>query len=303
MSLTERILSRPETVEDYLRLSTRVLSDSTHIFEDHDNEAEARELLALVLDLDEDDLEDEDRVTKRAGERFLAMVARRAGGEPFPFITGRIHFWGLELTVKPGPFVPRPSSELTVARAVKKLRNKSNPVVVDVATGAGPIALAIADDVAKAEVHGSDIAEDGLKLARENARRLDIDNVHFHRGDMYGALPPELRGSVDLITGHVPYVPLGEIDDLPSEVRDYEPLHTLTDHSDDGLSLMRIAVRGAPEWLRPGGWLLLEMSDDLPDRVRPLLAQVGLEFKGVASDEDELSVVVEARKPGRALRI
>jgi release factor glutamine methyltransferase len=297
VATTEKILSSLQTVEDYLRLATRVLTDSTHIFEDHDNEAEARELLTIVLDLDEDDLEDDDLVGKRDGERFLSMVARRAGGEPFPFITGRIEFWGLELKVKPGPFVPRPSSELTVDRAVKRLRKMDSPVVVDVCTGAGPIALAIADDVPKADVYGTDIAEDGLRLGRENARRLDIDNVRFFRGDMYGALPDGLRGSVDLITGHVPYVPIGELDDLPTEVRDYEPVYTLSDNSDDGLGLMRIAIAGASEWLKPGGWLLLEVSDDLPDTLRSMLKAAGLEYKGVADDDDDLSVVVEARRP------
>jgi release factor glutamine methyltransferase len=297
MSTTEKTLSTPRTVEDYLGLATRVLEDSTHIFEDHDNEQEAHELMALVLDVDEDDLNDEEPLSKRDGERFLSMVARRAGGEPLPFITGRIEFWGLELKVKPGPFVPRPSSELTVDRAVKKLRKMENPVVVDVATGAGPIALAIADDVPTADVYGTDIAEDGLRLGRENARRLEIDNVRFLRGDMYGALPNNLKGSVDLITGHVPYVPLDELDDLPSEVRDYEPVHTLSDRSDDGLGLMRVAIAGAGEWLRPGGWLLLEMSDDLPDQVTPMLRHAGLEPRGVASDDDDLSVVVEAKRP------
>lgn len=296
MNTTEKILSSPQTVEDYIQLATRVLSDSTHIFEDHDNEAEALELMALVLDEDEDDLDDDDLVTKRDGERFLSLVARRAGGEPFPFITGRIEFWGLELKVKPGPFVPRPSSELTVDRAVKRLRKIENPVVVDVCTGAGPIALAIADDVPSADVYGTDIAEDGLRLARENARLLDIDNVRFFRGDMYGALPANLKGSIDLITAHVPYVPLDELDDLPSEVRDYEPIHTLSDRSDDGLGLMRIAISGAAQWLRPGGWLLLEMSDDLPDQVKSMISRAGLEPKGVASDDDDLSVVVEAKR-------
>ena len=302
MSTTERMLSSPRTVEDYLQLATRVLSDSTHIFEDHDNEAEAHELMALVLDEDEDDLDDEQVVTRRDGERFLSMVARRAGGEPFPFITGRIEFWGLELKVKPGSFVPRPSSELTVDRAVKRLRKMENPVVVDVCTGAGPIALAIADDVPSADVYGSDIAEDGLRSGRENARRLGINNVRFFRGDMYGALPGNLKGSVDLITGHVPYVPLGELDDLPTEVRDYEPLHTLTDRSDDGLGLMRVAIAGAVEWLRPGGWLLLEVSDDLPDQLKTMIRDAGLELRGVASDDDDLSVVVEAQRPRRGER-
>lgn len=290
-------MSELRTVDDYLELGERVLSDSTHIFEDHDNADEAHELLAHVMKADIDDLEPEDVVPKRTGEKYLSLVARRAGGAPLPFLTGRIEFYGLELEVKPGAFVPRPSSELMVDRALPKLRKKKSPVVVDVCTGAGPIALAIADEIPRAKVYGTDILDEGLSQGRKNARRLEIDNVTLKRGDMYEGLPASLRGTVDMITGHIPYVPPDEIDDLPSEVREHEPLETLTDSSGDGLFLIRKAITGAPKWLKPGGWLLLEVSDDLPPKIRRMIKKVGLEDKGVASDEDDLSVVVEARKP------
>ncbi|HEX2195720.1 MAG TPA: HemK/PrmC family methyltransferase [Actinomycetota bacterium] len=291
-------MSDPTTVPELLELGTRVLSDSSHIFEDHDNAAEARELLSFCLDIDSDDLDEHGGdVPRRVRERFLSLVARRAGGEPFPFLTGRIEFWGLELVVRPGAFVPRPSSELTVQRALRKLRRRRDPVVVDVCTGAGPIALALADELPTAEVWGADISAEGLAQGRENARRHGLDNVRFKKSDMYDGLPARLRGSVDLITGHVPYVPLGEIDDLPAEVREFEPIYTLTDESTDGLGLMRRAVAESVAWLRPGGWLLLELSHDLPAKVRKLVKKAGLEDHGIARDEDDLSVVVEARKP------
>jgi release factor glutamine methyltransferase len=284
------------TIGDYLALGERVLSDSTHIFEDHDNRAEAEELMAHCLDVDPDDLDESELAPKRVGEQYLSLVARRAGGEPFPFITGHILFYGLDLKVRKGAFVPRPSSELTVDRAVRRLRRRTQPVVVDVCTGAGPIALAIADELPQAEVWGADIAKDGLAMARENARMLGIGNAKFSVSDMYGGLPGGLKGRVDLITGHVPYVPPHEIEELPAEVREHEPLYTLTDQSDDGLGLMRRAISESPEWLKPGGWLLLEVSDDLENTVRRLCRQAGLKDKGAASDDDELSIVVEARK-------
>jgi release factor glutamine methyltransferase len=290
-------MSEPKSVDELLGLGTRVLSDSSHIFEDHDNAAEARDLLALTLDVEADDLDEhEGDIPRRLRERYLSLVARRAGGEPFPFLTGRIEFWGLDLKVRPGAFVPRPSSELTVQRALRKLRRRKSPVIVDVCTGAGPIALALADELPTAEVWGADISVEGLAQGRLNARRHSLDNVRFKKSDMYDGLPARLRGHVDLITGHVPYVPLGELDDLPAEVREFEPIYTLTDNSDDGLTLMRRAVADAVEWLKPGGWLLLEMSHDLPARIRRLARKAGLEDHGVASDVDDLSVVVEARK-------
>ena len=295
-------MSEPRSVAELLDLGERVLADSTHIFEDHDNAMEARELLAHVLQMDEDDLEEDEEVPRRRAERYLALVTRRAGGEPLPFLTGHIEFWGLDLEVRPGAFVPRPSSELTVQRALKRLRNKKDAVVVDVCTGAGPIALALADELPTAEVWGTDILDEGLIQGRRNARQLDIGNVRLKRGDMYEAIPNRLLGRVDLITGHVPYVPPDEVDDLPAEVREHEPLPTLTDESDDGLGLMRRAISESVEWLRPGGWLLLEVSDDLPPKLRKLVGDVGLEHHGIARDEDDLSVVLEARKPLKRAR-
>jgi release factor glutamine methyltransferase len=294
-------MSEPKSVKELLELGERVLADSSARFEDHDNYFEAQQLLAFALrisDEEAEDLPDDLEPPLRLRERYLSYIARRAGGEPQPFIRGKIEFFGLELKVRPGAFVPRPSSELTVERAIKRLKGRKVPVVVDVCTGAGPIALAIAEEVPNAEVWGTDIQEEGLKIGRENARRLGIKNVKFRRGDMYGALPDELKGTVDVITGHVPYVPLGELEDLPDEVKNHEPVFTLTDHSDDGLSLLIHAIEGSVELLKPGGWLLLEMSDDTADLIADDVRRMGLQDPNVANDEDGLSVVVEARMPG-----
>jgi release factor glutamine methyltransferase len=166
---------------------------------------------------------------------------------------------------------------------------------VDVCTGAGPIALALAAELPDAQVWGADISSEGLRQARRNAKRLGIDNVSFVTSDMYDSLPKRLSSSIDLIAGHVPYVPLDEIEDLPAEVIEHEPLSTLSDETDDGLVLMRRAVDEAPKWLKPGGWLLLEVSDDLAGTLRRMCRKAGLENKGAHTDEDRLSMVVEAR--------
>ncbi|MGH2702664.1 MAG: N5-glutamine methyltransferase family protein [Actinomycetota bacterium] len=287
----------PKKVDALLALGERVLNDSTHLFEDHDHRREAEELLAHVLKIEADELEEDFVPRRRDRERFLSLVTRRAGGEPFPLLIGYITFYGLDLKVKSGMFMPRPSSELVVARAAKRLRGRRKPVVVDVATGTGPIAIAVADEFPGAEVYGTDIAGDMLALGRSNARELEASNVRFLRGDMYGALPGSIQGRVDVITGHVPYVPSDELEDLPTEVLEYEPISTLSDETEEGLFLLRRAVEEAPDWLKPGGWLLLEISEDLGTTVRRMCRRAGLEDHGLASDDDDLSVVVEARKP------
>lgn len=289
-------MAEPRTISQLLSVGERVLQDSTHLFDDHVHIDLARELLATALRVDEDDLDDDFEPPKAQRDRYLALIARRAAGEPQPFLTGRIEFYGLELKVWPGVFVPRPSSELTVERALKRLGRRESPVVVDVAAGTGPIALAIADELPDAEVWALDIDEEALRHGRKNAKRLDIANVSFKGSDMYAALPARLRGEVDLITGHVPYIPADELDDLPSEVREHEPVHTLTDEG-DGFYLMNRAIDEAVEWLKPGGWLLLEMSQDFAPKARKLIRRARLRDEDVATDEDDLSVVVEARKP------
>lgn len=289
-------MAEPKSVSELLETAELVMSDSTHIFDDHDNRQEAVELMAHVLDLDEDDLDMDEVPTVAARNRFLALAMRRAAGEPLPFLLGHILFYGYELKVRPGPFVPRPSSELTVDRVLKRLKKKKKAVFVDVATGAGPIALAVAAEMPAAEVWGIDIDPNGIEQARENARLLDV-KTNFRVSDMYDALPKKLQGKVDVISGHVPYVPPGELDDLPREVRGFEPVFTLSDESEDGLYLMRRAIQESTEWLKPGGWLLLELSDDLIGKVRKMGKEAGFTYEGVASDDDDLSVVVELRRP------
>jgi release factor glutamine methyltransferase len=293
-------VNQPKTVTQLLEIGERVLADSSHIFDDHDIATEAVELLASARGVEPEELENGEVVPPRQRDRYLSLIARRAAGEPFPVLVGQISFYGYDLRVRPGSFVPRPSSELTVQRALRRIRRRRRPRVADVCTGAAPIALAIAGEMPRAEVWGMDIDVRGLAQGRDNARRLGIDNLTLRKGDMYDALPRRLEGSFDLVTGHVPYVPFDELDELPSEVREHEPLFTLTDQSDDGLFLMRRAIFEAPEWLKPGGWLLLEVSEDLVSKLKRMYRKAGLENVRGVTDADRLSIVVEGRKPLRS---
>ena len=228
---------------------------------------EAQALLALALGVESDDLDDDDTVQSRVAERFGRLIRRRAGGEPMAHIQGWTEFRGLRLSVRPGAFVPRQSSEFLVEQALRRLRTRRRPVAVDVATGIGPIALATASALRRADIHGTDLSAEALSQARANARDLRLRNVSFHRGDLFAPLPRSIRARVDTITLHPPYVPRAEVGDLPLEVRGFEPEHTLTDFSEHGLGLSERTAEEGREWLRPGGWLLIEVS---PDRARVL---------------------------------
>jgi release factor glutamine methyltransferase len=238
------------------------------------------------------------RLSSADRRRFATFVARRIDGEPVAQIRGHFEFRGMDLVVRRGVFAPRASSELLAGEAVAALRRARQPrVAVDVATGAGPMALAMACEVPSAEVWGLDISSEAVRLCRVNARRVGAGNVRFRVSDMLSALPSRLRGGVSVITVHPPYVARSEVRILPREIRDFEPVHTLTDGSDDGLGMVRLIAAAAQEWLRPGGTLFVEIGTYLARGASTTLRRAGL--ADVRSQRDSLGVtrVVSGRRP------
>jgi release factor glutamine methyltransferase len=255
---------------------------------------EANELLLHVLGYEPDP---DEEVSAKKRRRYEQMIDRRAKGEPIPYIKGYTDFLGLDLLVEHGVFVPRDSSEFLATQAIRRLRPRRRPVHLDLATGLGTIALAVADAVPKATVFGTDLSEDAVKLARKNAKRLGLQ-AKFGRGDMFGAAPKKLKGKVDVITIHPPYVAKGEVEDLPDEIRKWEPAHTLTDNSDDGLGLVREAVNESPSWLRPNGWLLMEVDPDRARDVMPVYRKGGFrDVKSTKGGELKVTRVIVGRRP------
>jgi release factor glutamine methyltransferase len=227
---------------------------------------EADELLRFAMGVDR--VRPRDQVAPAVRRRFGRMIERRADGEPVQLITGHAVFRGLEIAARPGVFVPRDSTEFLAEQAIRRLVRRRRPVAVDLATGGGAVALSIANEVPRARVFGSDISAAAIRVARQNAEGLRL-RATFVRGNLFGALPRRIAGQVDVITLHPPYVALGEVRELPAEILRFEPVHTLTDRSADGLGLIGRAVAESPAWLRPGGWLLIEVS---PDRARSVAA-------------------------------
>jgi release factor glutamine methyltransferase len=199
--------------------------------------------------------------------------------------------------VRPGVFVPRDASENLAEQAVRRLRNRRRPVHVDLATGAGTIALAVANEVRMAEVVGTDVSAEAVRQARANAKQLGL-RARFVTGDLFGALPRSLAGTVDVVTLHPPYVPAHEVKDLPEEIREWEPEHTLTDRSRDGLGLISRTAREAPAWLARTGWLLMEVSPDRVAHVKRVMRGEGYrEIRSTKGGPLPLTRVIVARRP------
>ncbi|MBI3648072.1 MAG: peptide chain release factor N(5)-glutamine methyltransferase [Actinobacteria bacterium] len=257
---------------------------------------EAEDLLMHAMGGQEVEL-DED-VPPRVRRRFEAMVARRAAGEPVPFIKGYAEFRGIQVLARPGVFVPRDSSEFLAEQAVRRLRARRSPVHVDLATGGGPIALAVANEVPKAIVYGADLSPEAVALARTNAKRAGV-RATFVVADLFTGLPKrKLAGKVDVVTLHPPYVPRDEVRDLPDEIRAWEPTHTLTDQSEDGMGLVRRAAHEGPEWLARNGWLLVEVSPDRSREVMRILRAAGFrEVRSTKGGDLKVTRVVVGRRP------
>jgi len=262
-----------------IRQGTTRLKDSPAI--DHWQKGREKiEAEILLFDLLGEEPDADDRISAKDQRTFEEWIERRYTGEPVAHITGTTEFKGLDLIVEPGVFVPRDSSEWLAEQAIRRLRKRKKPVHVDLASGMGTIALAVSSEVPKAEVFGAELSTEGVKLARRNAKKLGV-KAQFGSGDLFGPVPKRLRGKVDVITIHPPYVANDELDDLPDEIRDWEPAHTLTDRSPDGLGLVRRTVDEAPDWLKPNGWVLMETDPDRARDVRKVMAKGG--FRDVTS--------------------
>jgi release factor glutamine methyltransferase len=258
-----------------------------------DERAQARELLEHVTG---GRLDDEDPVDERFYSRFNRLIERRTTGEPVPYIRGYEEFRGLRLSVKPGAFIPRQSTEFLAEQAIRRLRRRTDPIAADLATGVGAVAVAIAGEVPDATVFGTDISKPALRLARANARSHDARNVRFLAGSMFEPLPKRLRGSFDVIASHPPYVATTELHELPRELTAFEPMDSLTDASGDGLGLMRVLVGNAIDWLKPGGWLCVEMGSDLARTVRSMMTRAGYsEIRSTRGPIAESRVLVAKR--------
>jgi len=203
-------------------------------------------------------------------QRLLRRCLRR---EPLQYVLGEVDFCGLRLRVRPGVFIPRPETELLVEEAIRILRQLPvpNPAVLDLGTGSGAIAVAIAAHHPGARVLGVDISARALRCARSNARALGIRRVRFRPLDILRQLP---QGRFHMVVSNPPYIPAARLPQLQPEVREYEPAEALTDFA-DGLSFYRRYAHILPQVLLPGGVFLLELGDGLASAAVDILRSTG----------------------------
>lgn len=214
---------------------------------------------------------------------FFELVAERARRRPLQHLTGTQAFWRHEFRVTPDVLIPRPETELLVEASLQALAGTARPVIVDVGTGSGCVALSLAAERPDAIVHAIDISPAALAVARENARRLGLDDrVTFHLGDFLTPAPVT-PGTAHLIVSNPPYVDLSEIPDLAPEVRDHEPRQALVPPDDRYGAYRRIAPQALP-LLAPGGALILEVGHGMAGEVVALCQAAGFRLRSVLDD-------------------
>jgi release factor glutamine methyltransferase len=207
--------------------------------------------------------------------RYQALIERRAAGEPLQYITGRQEFFGLEFEVTPDVLIPRPETELLIEETLRLVhqfpagRRASQPVIIDLGTGSGCIAVTLARELSGARIVATDISPAALSVARRNAARHGLARrISFVCGDQLSAFSDE--PFADFIISNPPYVAWHELATLQREVRDWEPHLALTDFS-DGLGFYRRLLCEAPARLQPDGFLLCEMGYSQAERIRSLI--------------------------------
>ncbi|MEX0666582.1 MAG: peptide chain release factor N(5)-glutamine methyltransferase [Acidimicrobiia bacterium] len=229
--------------------------------------------------------------TEAVATRVARMVERRVAGEPLQYVLGEWEFRGIDLFVDQRVLIPRPETEVTaqvaidIARRLGARRGHANPwtgangeyTVVDLGTGSGAIALALAAELPDAEFWATDASEDALAVARANlaGAGAGATRMRLAHGEWFAALPDRLRGNVRVVVTNPPYVAEAELDQLPREVVDHEPRLALVS-GPTGLEAIACIVTAAPQWLEPGGALVVELAPHQSDEARGLARDAGL---------------------------
>jgi release factor glutamine methyltransferase len=248
--------------------------------------------------------------------RYEEVLAQRATGMPSQYITGHQEFWGLDFVVSPAVLIPRPETEHLVETVLELAREKERPKIVDVGTGSGCVALALANELKDAEVYAVDVSGEALEMARANAARLQLEGrVQFMRCNVLEPLPTESKAVIpsaakrsrgtptpeelardfDFVVSNPPYVGFDEADKVQKSVRDFEP-RVAVFAGEQGLDVIAPLVQQAYAALKRGGWLAVEIGYSMQEAVLNLLDPTMWEDMRVVPDLQGIPRVVAARK-------
>ena len=282
----------PERLNEYLRIDASIAKATELLSATSESpRLDAELLLARALDVPRSYLfaHPDDEMDQDAADRYSDVVERRRRGMPMAYITGEKEFWSMSLIVTPDTLVPRPETETLIDQALLRLPRRAQLRVLDLGTGSGAIALALARERPACHVVATDVSTGAIAVARENARRLLIPNVEFLEGDW---LAPVAEQQFDLVVSNPPYV---ASNDAHLDALTFEPRGAL-ESGEDGLDAIRQISAGAAAVLAADGWLLLEHGSDQADAVADILASDGWqEIKGV-SDLAGLPRVTAAKR-------
>ena len=255
---------------------------------------------ACGLDGDEFLAELDEPATERMVAQLDAMVARYRAGEPLAYVMGHWSFRTIELMVDRRVLIPRPETEMVAGRALELARGVADQRrVVDLGTGSGAIGLSLAAElpIMGTEVWLTDYSTDAVDVARANAIGLGraAANVRLSHGSWFDALPVDVRGEIDVVVSNPPYIADGD-PEVAESVLEYEP-HTALFAGDDGLDDVRTIARDARDWLRSGGWLVMEIGYQQGDAVKALFEGFGFVDVAIANDLTGRPRIAEARNP------
>jgi len=243
----------------------------------------------------------ERELTVEEQARYEEALIRRAGGVPAQYITGHQEFWGMDFIVSPAVLIPRPETE-HIIETVLHLNQETHTVgrasspgpthIVDVGTGSGCIAIALAKEFPQAIIHATDISPAALEVAHANAARHQLENrIHFYQTDLLQGFDP---GMFDFVVSNPPYVGESEQDQVQLEVRKFEPRNAVF-AGPTGLEVIERLIPQAQAALKPGGWLVIEMSGTIVEAVKPLLNQWN--HLQITNDLQGIPRVAAAQKP------
>jgi release factor glutamine methyltransferase len=256
---------------------------------------EAEMLLRFVLGVDRARLYThwDGPLPAAAWARYRSLLEERGAGRPVHYIVGEREFMGLAFAVDERVMIPRPETELLVEYAAARLRDRAEPLLADVGTGSGCVAVSLACLLPAARVYATDVSAGALEVAGANAARHGVaQRVVLVQGDLLAALPDVVRGRLDAVLSNPPYVPAAQAHGLPREIRDFEPQGAIV-APDDGTGFHRQLVATSPEWLAPGGVLALEVGAGQAEVVTALLEQAGrYGARGIERDRAGIGRVV-----------